>query len=286
MILVTGASGKTGQAIVPELSASGGVTRALVHRPEQVQIMKSLGAQVVIIGDMRDQKTMEQAIRGVRSVYHICPNMSPDEISMGRIAITAARSAGVDHFVYHSVLHPQTEGMPHHWKKLRVEEMLFESGLSYTILQPASYMQNVLGYWDRVINEGIYAVPYAVETRLGLVDLVDVAEVAAKVLLEPGHEGATYELCGADVLSQKEIAAILSRQLGREVCAEEIPLDVWEGEARAAGLGGYQIETLVKMFQYYGRNGFWGNPRVISWLLGREPTAFTDFVAWVIDEKR
>lgn len=284
MILVTGASGKTGQAIVQALSARGRVPRVLVYRPEQIQIMESLGAQEVIIGDMRDQKTMDQAMQGVRSVYHICPNMRPDEISMGQIAIAAARSAGVDHFVYHSVLHPQTENMPHHWKKLRVEEMLFEAGLSCTILQPAAYMQNILAYWEKITKEGIYAVPYAVETRLGLVDLEDVAEVATKVLLEPGHEGAIYELCGVDVLSQTEIAAILSQQLGREVCAEEIPLDVWEGEARAAGLGGYQIETLVKMFQYYERFGFWGNPRVLGWLLGREPTSFADFVARVIEE--
>ena len=63
------------------------------------------------------------------SVYHVCPNVSPDEIAIGRVSIAAARSAGVEHFVYHSVLHPQTEAMPHHWLKLRVEEALITSGL-------------------------------------------------------------------------------------------------------------------------------------------------------------
>ena len=63
-------------------------------------------------------------------------------------AIRAAQSAGVERFVYHSVLHPQVEIMAHHWQKMRVEEQLFESGLSFTILQPAAYMQNVLAGWD------------------------------------------------------------------------------------------------------------------------------------------
>ena len=282
MILVTGASGKTGRAIIQALSVRGRVTRAWVHRRDQVQMMKSLGAEEVLLGDMRDKKTMEQAVRGVRSVYHICPNVNPDEILMGQVAIRAARSAGVGHFVYHSVLHPQTEAMPHHWQKLRVEERLFESGLSYTILQPAAYMQNVLAYWEQIAREGVYAVPYAIETRLGLVDLKDVAEVAAKVLLEPGHSGATYELCGADVLSPIEVASKLSTQIGQEVCAEQVLMDVWEEGARAAGLGEYQRKTLVKMFQYYECHGFWGNPRVLGWLLDREPTSFMDFVGRVI----
>jgi uncharacterized protein YbjT (DUF2867 family) len=286
VILVTGAAGKTGQAIVQALSAKGGAIRALVYRAEQVQTMESRGVQDVIVGDMRQQKTMGLAVRGVRSVYHICPNVSPDEIAIGRVAIQAAQSAGVRHFVYHSVLHPQTEAMPHHWQKLRVEEMLFESKMSYTILQPAAYMQNVLAYWEKITKEGIYAVPYALETRLGLVDLEDVAEVAAKVLLEPGHEGATYELCGVEVLSPIEVASILSRQLGQEVYAEQIPLDVWEERALAAGLGEYQRETLIKMFQYYERYGFWGNPRILGWLLGRDPTSFTDFMVCVIGEQR
>src|SRR5690606_34210295 len=102
----------------------------------------------------------------------------------------------------------QTEEMPHHWNKLRVEAWLFESGLDYTILQPAAYMQNVLGNWRRLIEEGVYAVPYPAETRMSLVDLQDVAEVAATVLTDPGHTGAIYELAGPEALTQTQIATI------------------------------------------------------------------------------
>ncbi len=278
MILVTGAAGKTGRAVIRALAAKGEVVRALVHRPEQIRSVEALGAQQVVVGDMRVQATMDQAAQGVRAVYHICPNVSSDEVIIGQVAITAARSAGVEHFVYHSVLHPQVEAMPHHWQKLRVEEQLFESGLPYIILQPAAYMQNVLAHWDQIIEQGVYPVPYAVETRLGMVDLEDVAEAAAVVLTEPGHAGAVYELAGVEVLSQAEVATILSQQLGRPVRAEAVPLETWERRARESGLGDYQVKTLAKMFRYYECYGFWGNPRVLGWLLGRPPTTFAVFV--------
>lgn len=284
MILVTGAAGKTGRAVVRELVARGAAVRALVHHPSQVQLLKALGAQEVVVGDMRVRPTLKQAARGIRSLYHICPNVSPDELAIGRSIIDAACSAGVAHFVYHSVLHPQTEGMPHHWQKLRVEERLFESGLPHTILQPSAYMQNILTEWDSIVKEGSYRIPYDVQTQLGMVDLADVAAAAAIVLTEPGHQGAIYELAGPEALTQTRVAKILSQGLGRTVCAESLPIEVWKQGAHAAGLGDYQVKTLVKMFHYYERNGFWGNPNVLAWLLGRPPTTFADFVERVITE--
>jgi len=237
-----------------------------------------LGVQEVVSGDLRDPAAVGQATRGVRAVYHICPNMHPDEAAIGQIVIAAARSAGVQHFVYHSVLHPQVEAMPHHWQKMRVEEQLFESGLSCTILQPAAYMQNVLAQWNSIVRDGVYPVPYRIETRLGMVDLDDVAETAAVVLTEAGHAGATYELAGAEALSQVEVASVLAGCLGRPVRAETVPLETWEQRARASGLGSYQIETLIEMFRYYEQHGFWGNPRVLHMLLGRAPATFAGFL--------
>jgi uncharacterized protein YbjT (DUF2867 family) len=278
MILITGAAGKTGQAVIRALAIRGAEVRALVRRSEQVTMVKDLGAREVLVGDMRQQVTVDQATQGIRAVYHICPNMSPEEVAIGQVLVTAARTAGVEHFVYHSVLHPQTETMPHHWQKLRVEEKLFESGLAYTILQPAAYMQNVLAHWEQIVEQGVYPVPYAAETCLGMVDLQDVAAAAATVLIKAGHEGATYELAGPDALTQTETAAILAEQLGRSVRVQVVSLDVWELGARTSGLGDYQVETLVKMFGYYERYGFWGNSQVLGWLLGRPPTSFAAFV--------
>jgi NAD(P)H dehydrogenase (quinone) len=143
MILVTGAAGKTGRAVIEALLDRGTAVRAWVRRPAQVAILQRLGVTDIVMGGMGDTAVYQQAATGVRAIYHICPNMHPDEVALGRAAIAAAQAAGVAHFVYHSVLHPQTEKMPHHWHKLRVEEVLLESGLPFTILQPAAYMQNI-----------------------------------------------------------------------------------------------------------------------------------------------
>jgi NAD(P)H dehydrogenase (quinone) len=278
VILVTGAAGKTGQAVIKALVARRRPVRALVRRDEQTQIVKSLGAKEVTVGDMRDVATLTPSTKGADAVYHICPNVSPDEIAIGKAAIAAARETGVKQFVFHSVMHPQTEAMTHHWNKLRVEEALFESGLACTILQPASYMQNILGGWKAIVEHGVYTVPYTVEARMSMVDLEDVAQVAAVVLTERGHLGATYELAGPEVLTQTQVAEILSKHLKRPVQAEQITIEAWTRQAQASGMGQYQIETLVKMFQYYDRNGFWGNPHTLTSLLDRAPTKFEAFI--------
>lgn len=280
MILITGAAGKTGRAVTEALAAQGEPVRALVRRPSE-----ELAAHEVVVGDIRTPETLAQAMRGVQSVYFICPNMSPDESRLGRLAIRAARTAGVAHFVYHSVLHPQVEAMPHHWQKMQVEEQLFESGLAYTILQPAAYMQNVLAYWLQIVTEGVYRLPYGAKARLSLVDLEDVGAAAAVVLTQPGHLGATYELVGTEPLAQTKVAEVLGEALGRPVKVEATPLVEWERQARTAGLGDYQIDTLLKMFRYYDQYGFEGNPNVLKWLLGRNPTSLAEFVRRTVRER-
>ncbi|HIF05798.1 MAG TPA: hypothetical protein EYQ64_02280 [Gemmatimonadetes bacterium] len=81
----------------------------------------------------------------------------------------------------HSVMAPEVQAMPHHWSKHLVEQWLIESGLAHTILQPASYMQNVRGVWPSIMD-GLYPVPYPTDVPFSPVDLADVAEVAAEIL--------------------------------------------------------------------------------------------------------
>jgi len=284
MILITGAAGKTGKAVLRALAKRGQMVKALVFRSEQVREVKGLGAKDVLVGDMRNPDILQKAMQGVESVYHICPNVHPDEIIIGQEIIDAAAATGITHFVYHSVLHPQIEAMPHHWKKMRVEERLFESGLSYTILQPAVYMQNILVNWETIVETGKYIIPYAVESCISMVDLEDVA-LAAAVLMDahqhqgrPLHHAATYELAGTPAMPQIEVAAILSQQLGRPVIAESLPIDTWEQRARASGIGVYQLDTLAKMFTYYDKYGFSGDSHVLGWILNRPATSFDAFV--------
>lgn len=289
MILITGAAGKTGKAIVRKVAEKRGVVKAWVFRAEQIQEVEALGAKEVIVGDMRDSKILRQALQNVDIIYLICPNVHPDEISIASEIIEAAARTGVRQFVYHSVLHPQIEAMPHHWNKMRVEEHIFLSGLPFTILQPAVYMQNILVNWGNIIETGKYTVPYDVDSRISMVDLEDVALAAANVLMDihaedhiPLHIGATYELVGTQAITPAQIAAILAQQLGRPVVAEKVSIETWKSRARNSGMGEYQVNTLVKMFNYYEKFGFWGNPQVLSWLLNRPPTSFESFVKHVV----
>lgn len=275
MILVTGAGGKTGRAVVDALAAQDEPVRVWVRRPYQ---MEGIPCTDWIAGDLQDAPLWEAACGDVRAIYHICPNLHPAEVAISHTAVEAARRAGVEHFVYHSVLHPQTSTMPHHWRKLQSEELIFASGLPFTILQPCAYMQNVLAYWPSITEQGVYPVPYAPEARLSLVDLGDVAAAAVRVLTEAGHANAIYELCGPQPLSQTEVAALLATELGRPVRAERVAWDEWERSASGRGMADDAIQTLLAMFRYYDRHGLVGNPNVLGWLLGRRPTSFADFL--------
>lgn len=276
MILVTGAGGKTGQAIIQAVVKQGAAVRGLIRRQALDSQIKTLGAEP-FVGDMLLAADVKRAAEGVTAIYHIPPNMTRHEQPMGRIVQTAAKNTGAK-LVYHSVLHPQTERMPHHWNKLHVEESLFEQNIPFTILQPTAYMQNFFTYHSAIIHEGRLALPYPPETPISLVDLHDVAAVAAKVLLEDGHEGATYELVGTRPLSQTAVAQALTTHLGRTVTAKEIPLVDWEAQARVNQLTPYAIDTLSRMFDYYAQHGLIGNPNVLRWLLGREPTSLKTFI--------
>ena len=294
MILVTGAGGKTGRTLVKRLSKVESVC-VFVHREEHVSVAKSLGAHKVMVGDMHEESAIRSAMQGVRSIYHICPNMNPDEAGIGKLAIDEARKAGVEHFVYHSVLHPQTQKMNHHWQKSRVEEMIFESGLPYTILQPAPYMQNLLAGWKSIVEDGVLRVPYSTNSKFSFVDLDDVAEVASIVLTQPNHVNATYELVGTLPLSHVEVAEILSRVLKRDVRAEKEEIRDWrlrterssEGaqSKRALWMSDYAFENLVRMFKYYNQWGLVGNPNVLRWLLQRKPISLESFIERLVKKR-
>jgi NAD(P)H dehydrogenase (quinone) len=278
MILVTGAGGKTGNAVIKALVALGESVHAFVHREAQRTPMHTLGAANVSIGSLDDADAVTHAAKGAHAVYHICPNVSPLELAFARAVIIGVTDAGVRRFIYHSVLHPQIETMPHHWEKMRVEEMLFTSACDVTILQPTAYMQNIFVTWQSIVTNGIYRVPYPASTRISLVDLDDVAAAAAVVATNDNHIGATYELVGTTPLSQSEVANIIGTVLGRPVVVEQESADAWAARARDAGMGDYQRDTLLRMFRYYEQHGLVGNPNALTWLLGREPASLASVI--------
>lgn len=276
MILLTGAAGKTGKSIIDNLVRNGVKTRSLFRSQRQADELA--GKTESVLGDLRDDASLARAVKGVDAIYFICPNMTPDEVEIGQNLLRIAKEYRVQKFIYHSVLHPQVEAMPHHWQKMRMEEAVFESGLDFTILQPCAYMQNVLQYWPSIINEGIYAVPYATKSRISIVDLEDIAEVARIVLTQPGHLHAVYELAGPQPLSQDEVAQVISRVLKRPVAAEALDRSQWSKKMEASGMNDATRFTLLKMFEYYERHGLIGNPNILNCLLNRSAGTFESFV--------
>jgi NAD(P)H dehydrogenase (quinone) len=285
MILVTGAAGKTGRAVVKALAASGKRVRAFTRTPNHANALFALGAAEVNVGRFTDARALALAAGGAEAIYHICPNVSPHEVAYARAVASAARDHGVKRFVYHSVLHPQIEAMPHHWQKLRVEEMLLGSGFDLTVLQPTAYMQNLLNVWDGIVADGMLRVPYPPETRLSLVDLEDIGEVAATVLMQHGHGGASYELVGTKPLSQTEVASAIGVALGRVVRVEAETPTAWEARAATRGVGEQERAALAAMFRYYAGHGLIGSTNTLRWLLGRPPNDLAAFLGRIVRER-
>lgn len=278
MILITGANGKTGRAMIRALANAGGQVRAFVRDIGQAEDLRALGAGDIALGDMGDRSSLQAALDGASQILHIGPAMDPNEVEYTDNAIQAAKAADVAQFVYYSVMHPQRREVRHHRLKLEAEEHLIESGLPYTILEPIRYMQHLDPIWSRVVEEGVHAMPFSVDRKFNVADLTDLADAATRVLLEPDHLYATYELAGPEALSQRDMAAIISQVIGRAVRAEAVPLDALERRVRAAGLSDDRVEQMLNMNRHYDQHGFLGNPAILRMLLGREPTTFERYV--------
>jgi uncharacterized protein YbjT (DUF2867 family) len=217
-------------------------------------------------------------MRGTGQILHICPPMHPQEDVLADVLFDLARDAKIERFVLYSVLHPLLLDVPHHARKLVAEQHLVDSGLPYTILQPSRYMQHLVPIWKSLLATGVHAMPFSADTKFSVVDLADLAEAAALVLTQDGHESATYQLAGPQALSQHDMAGILTEILGRPIRAEAKPLDDVLRDAKAAGMPAERIENMRRMNVHYDAHGLVGNPNVLRWLLGRTPGTFDDFV--------
>lgn len=288
MILITGANGQTGRAIIKALLSKGERIRAFVHKTEQIQEIKSLGEIDVFAGDMMNQKDINEALIGISTVYHICSAVNPNEVEIGQMVINAARNARVEHFVYHSVLHSVLQDMPHHQKKLKVEELIVNSGIPYTIIQPAVFMQNILESWKSLSEKGIFQQKFFTtqETRMCMVDLEDLAEAVSIILTNTGYTGATYELCGPENLSLSDMLAAMELHFGLEIKVETPQDEMFAAQLKKHGVGDYKVNTLLKMFQHYNEHGFVGNPNVLTWILGRKPNDFSSFILRTIQSQK
>ncbi|HYF21661.1 MAG TPA: NmrA family NAD(P)-binding protein [Ramlibacter sp.] len=285
MIVVTGASGVTGVALLQALRRRNVPARAVVSRESSMAAVREAGATEVVVGNLRDAADMRRALEGASRVYHICPRVSDDELGIGRNVLAAAKANGLRQFVFHSLVHAQSETMLHHRDKRHVELELIESGLPYTILKPTMYMQNLLWEWEAVTARGVYRLPYSEQSRMSLVDLDDVAEAGATVLTQDGWEGGEFELCSGDNLTRVEMAAVLTEVLGRTVKAETSTIEEWKPIGSRTRTP-FQVDRVIRMFGHYDQIGLpGGNGRVLRMILGRAPTTYREAVRKMAAER-
>ena len=264
--LVIGATGKTGRGVVHALASHGVEVRAAVRSTDRQDTAYAVGAQSISVVDLETGAGLDEAVAGVEALYHLAPNMHPDEVAIAERVATAAAAAHVPRFAFHSVLHPDDASMPHHLRKAEAERTVRAALPRATILRPAAYHQNLV----EAARSGRMAVPYSLDAPFTNVDLGDVAEVAALVLTRHGHEGITYELAGPEVLSVHEQAAVATAVLGRQVTAERMTLESWAA-GPGAGLPEQARADLLAMFTAYDRHGLVGDSVTLHRLLGREP---------------
>jgi uncharacterized protein YbjT (DUF2867 family) len=251
--------------------------RATPGRDDEV---KALGATEVMVGNAADRDFLRQAVSGVDVIYHIGPTAHPLEREMGFAMVDAAREAGVGHFIYSSVLHPIATKMIQHKLKMEVEEHLLEANIPYTVLQPADYM--LPGVFAAAFQHEVWMQLYDLDRVQAMVALEDVAEVAVKVATErSAHFGATYQLCSPGNFSGNDIAALISTVTGRKVGADLISPDNYFERFYGVGRGDkfrYPLALIRAVALWYGQYDFVGNPNVLAWLLGRNPTTLQQYI--------
>jgi uncharacterized protein YbjT (DUF2867 family) len=280
VILVTAANGNQGKCLIPRLVAAGAELRACVRSDASARALRAAGVSDVLVGDLSDPAVLARATHGVETVYYVGPALHPDERATGLAAVDAAKNAGVTHFVFSSVLHAIITDLIQHEIKRDIEEYLVSSGLEFTILQPANYMLR-----HRLLpafQDAVFRLSWSLDRYQSMVDVDDVAQVAAAVLADPtGHAGATYELVAPGRYTAYDLARVITEVTGREVTAEEIDAMVFlKASLGVASLDEvpYQAKVLRAISARYSSHDFTGNPNVLTWLLGRRPTTFEEFV--------
>ena len=167
---------------------------------------------------------------------------------------------------YHSVCAPYVPSMPHHLAKAASEDLIRRSGVEWTILEPCAYVDNFLPGLRNASPR--LEVPYDVDRPFGLVGLEDVGAVAARVLLDRSHIGATYEVGGAGLVSVRDVAQAAERVLGTQVELVVTSPDAW-AEGPGASLDARESYWLHAMFSYYEDHGLPCGSATVPAVLGR-----------------
>ncbi|MET4922550.1 NAD(P)H-binding protein [Streptomyces sp. PSRA5] len=238
MILVTGATGNIGSALLRELRASGaGPLRGLTREPERAAFPRGVEA---VAGDLARTASLKPALAGARSLFLVSRMGADDEI------IEAARSAGVEHVVLVSSITVQTH--PHLGpadENLAVERLLKESGMTWTILRPTQFTSNALWWAQAIRDNETVRLPYA-DVGLPAIHPADIASVARAALTGSAHQGRTYALTGPARITARQQVAAVAAVLGRDVSFAEISREEAH-RGMAVLLGGESADAVLDL---------------------------------------
>ena len=220
MILVTGAGGSVGSELVQHLLAEGATVRGMFYTiAGRDRAPKGVDA---VLGDYGNREDVAKAMEGVERVYMVCSPLPQLPALEGHVIEEAART-GVKHIVKQSLIGADGGGrhMFASWHAL-AEKKLMESGVPYTILRPNTFMQNFLGFAASIKSQGaIFGC--SGDTPVSFLDMRDLVRVAARILMDGGHKGKSYELTGQESVNYDWIAAVITRLIGRQIKYVELP---------------------------------------------------------------
>ncbi len=275
MILITGASGNVGKTVLQEVAKSGAQHRAM-YRSAAEAAKASAGTETVV-ADFAKPETLGAALKNVNSVYLVCSPI-PELVQLESNMIDACVAAGVKHVVQNSALGAgdYDKSFPS-WHR-KVEEKLKGARLSWTILRPNSFHQNVVAFFAPTIRTQAVFYNSMRDAKNSFLDVRDVAAVAAKSLAGGEHAGKIYELNGPEAINYTELAKKISKVAVREVKYVDIPMDAQKKAMLDQGMPEWLTTALLDLQQYY-RSGKGGETDgLLQKLLGRAPITMDEFL--------
>jgi uncharacterized protein YbjT (DUF2867 family) len=271
MILVTTA-GKVGSESVRLLRQREVPVRVLVRDPVKAKVLAEAGAEIAQ-GDLEVPASIDEAMAGVTAVVLVSPAVPSQEL---RVVAGAVR-AGVGHIVKATSKASADSPIARRRWQAEIEAGLAASGLAHTLLRSNAYMQNVLALAPAIAKSSSFG-SSAGTGRIGMVDARDVAAVAARIAASPApHAGKTYWLTGPELISNDDVAAVLSKLLGRTITYRELSFEEDRATMIRAGVPGQVAEMNAQAFSLIADgDAEWLSEDVTS-LLGRSGRSFEQF---------
>ena len=277
MILITGATGKTGSATAKSLGEKGETFRALIRNEEKKEGLESLGGEVVI-GSIENTEVVNQSMQGVKTVLVLLPN-SESQLALEKQLVDSAKQAGVERIVKMSSIEATPDATsPIPKLHLESEEYIKQSGLAWTMIKPNFYMQNLLASAGTIKDQGKIFLPMG-EGKTGMIDTTDVGKVIAKVLSEDGHESMNHEITGPEILSFYEVAEIFSKALGKQVDYVDVPMDAYKETLGQFLTNQWHLDAVIDLFKGIAEGGIEDKTNTFNELTGETPKSLSQFLA-------